>query len=160
MNRNDIKKLLEYYEGRTGGKQIIPDPSGLPLEWYRIGLCHSWEDAMVLAENLIIDRGGWRLPTLGELRGLYRVEAKNNPDLGFIPERGFYCEAWSCESKDKWAAWLLNFSDGNAYLGTKGHAMHRETFLVRGIAVGLKLAPYDDAGKMGMHSLGFCRKFL
>ncbi len=138
-NRNDIKKLLEYYEGCFEVKQIIPDPAGLPLEWHRLGLCLSWEYAMILAEKLIIDGGGWRLPTLGELRELYRVEAKNNPDLGFIPEGrfyqkvSFYDEVWSCESKDMWAAWVFNFSDGNAYPGTKGHAMHRETFLVRGI---------------------------
>lgn len=135
MNKNGIKKLLECYEKHTEGIQIISDPAGRPLEWYKTRLSLPWEEAMFIAENIIINGGGWQLPNLGELRGLYRVreETKNNLGLGCPPEIGGGCEVWSCESKDEWAAWVFNFTDGNAYPGTKGHAMYRKTFLVRQI---------------------------
>ena len=73
----------------------------------------SWKEGGHWAKELAIGGGGWRLPTLKELRGLFKMN-KNGDNLS--PLFGLsMTDVWSCEIKDESSAWGFNFLPGNQF---------------------------------------------
>lgn len=93
-------KALEsaiYYDKNTGLEWLAgPDK---PTNWF---------DAKEWVETLTdVAGGGWRMPTLKELKTLYRKGEKCNINP-FLKTTG--CWAWSVETKDSSSAWGFDYS--------------------------------------------------
>lgn len=77
----------------------------------------SWEKGRQWAKNLAIGGGGWRLPTLNELRGLFKMNKKGDnlsPLFGISTT-----DVWSCETEGDSSAWGFNFLPGNKFWTSK-----------------------------------------
>lgn len=72
----------------------------------------SWEDGCHWVKGLAIGGGGWRLPTLNELQGLFKMN-KNGDNLSPLFKMSM-TDVWSCESQDE-SAWGFNFLPGNRF---------------------------------------------
>jgi hypothetical protein len=81
------------------------------LEWYvRPKLDNNWHQAKAWAENLTAAGGGWRLPTVSELKALYlKGASRNNMDPIF---QGPGAWAWSGEFHDARTAYGFAFYSG------------------------------------------------
>jgi len=81
------------------------------LDWY---ICpqrdNQWRQAKVWAEGLAVDGGGWRLPTMAELKGLYQkgASAVNMDPVFQLP--GAY--VWSGDLHNDWSVWGFAFYSG------------------------------------------------
>jgi hypothetical protein len=81
------------------------------LEWYiNPNRDNTWHQAKAWAESLAVAGGGWRLPTLAELKGLYQkgASAVHMDPLFRLP--GAY--VWSGDLKDPQFAWGFAFYSG------------------------------------------------
>jgi len=81
------------------------------LEWY-VGPSpdNNWRQAKAWAENLAVAGGGWRLPTVQELKGLYQKGASPiNMDPLFQANGAW---VWSGELNNAWSAWGFAFYNG------------------------------------------------
>ena len=81
------------------------------LEWYiNPNRDNTWHEAKAWADSLAVAGGGWRLPTLAELKAQYRkgASAVNMDPLFQLP--GAY--VWSGDSKDPQFAWGFAFYSG------------------------------------------------
>jgi S1-C subfamily serine protease len=88
---------------------VISD-SATGLEWY-IGPDQdtTWKDAQTWAGHLTEAGGGWRMPTIPELKALYqRGAGHHNMDPIFRATGNW---VWSGELKDALSAWYLYFGD-------------------------------------------------
>ena len=100
------------------------------LDWY-VGpnQDNNWHQAKAWTENLTVAGGGWRLPTVAELKGLYQKGASpTNMDPIFQTTRVW---VWSGEMHDARTAWGFAFYSGLV----NSHSMHygygRMAFAVR-----------------------------
>ncbi|WP_339705375.1 TIR domain-containing protein [uncultured Kriegella sp.] len=84
-----------------------------------------WKNAMSIHEQL---GEGWRLPTLNELRLLYRTIGQGAANTGQFADKLY----WSATSYDANQARLLRFSDGNTSFHYNKKVAHRR-FHVRAI---------------------------
>ena len=78
------------------------------LDWY-VGPNpdNTWREAKAWTENLTVAGGGWRLPTMAELKAIYQKEASaNNMDPVFQAKGAW---AWSGELRNAWSVWGLAF---------------------------------------------------
>ena len=73
----------------------------------------SWEEGLRFVKELSTGGGGWRLPTLNELRGLFKMN-KNRDNLSPLFKISM-TDVWSCESQDESSAWGFNFLPGNQF---------------------------------------------
>lgn len=73
----------------------------------------SWEDGCRWVEDLSTGGGGWRLPTLKELRGLFKMN-KNGDNISPLFKISM-TDVWSCELHDESSAWGFNFLPGNQF---------------------------------------------
>jgi hypothetical protein len=81
------------------------------LEWY-LGpdQDNTWRQARDWAANLAVAGGGWRLPTLAELKVLYQKGASPiNMDPLFQAGGAW---VWSGELRNAWSAWGYAFYNG------------------------------------------------
>ncbi len=81
------------------------------LEWYvNPNRDNTWNEAKAWADGLTVAGGGWRLPTLAELKAQYRkgASAVNMDPLFQLP--GAY--VWSGDLKDPQFAWGFAFYSG------------------------------------------------
>ena len=81
------------------------------LEWYiNPNRDNTWHEAKAWADGLAVAGGGWRLPTLAELKAQYRkgASAVNMDPLFQLP--GAY--VWSGDLKDPQFAWGFAFYSG------------------------------------------------
>lgn len=77
----------------TGGQGPIPELP--PFEVYGEDLgAMSWDDAMAASVALEADGGGWRLPTILELRFMYRIceFCRKEHDLAFASGESYWAE--------------------------------------------------------------------
>ena len=96
-------------------ERVITDTT-TGLQWY-VGPDRNtnWNEAKSWAENLIVAGGGWRLPSLDELEGIYE---KNKGYGNAHIDKVFWGKntnlwVWSNETKGSWLAWYFYFSFGN-----------------------------------------------
>ena len=87
---------------------VITD-SATALDWY-VGQENTWHQAKAWAESLTVAGGGWRLPTVAELKAIYQPGASaNNLDPLFQTTVAW---AWSVELNNVWSVWGLAFYNG------------------------------------------------
>ncbi len=76
------------------------------LDWY-VGKENTWREAKTWVEGLSVAGGGWRLPTMAELKAIYQPGASaNNMDPLFQTTVAW---AWSSEPRNDWSVWGLAF---------------------------------------------------
>lgn len=81
------------------------------LDWY-VGpnSDNTWRQAQAWAEHLTVGGGGWRLPTVKELKAIYQKGAgPSNLDPVFQVQGAW---VWSGESNNAWSAWGFAFYNG------------------------------------------------
>jgi len=84
------------------------------LEWY-VGPDRDthWNQAKSWTESLAVAGGGWRMPTVPELKALFQKGAgRNNIDPLFQTTSWW---VWSGELKDAKLAWYFDFARGQEY---------------------------------------------
>jgi len=82
------------------------------LEWF-VGpnSDNTWRQAKTWTENLAVAGGGWRLPTVAELKAIYQKDAGPiNLDPVFHAPPGAW--VWSGELNNAWSAWGFAFYNG------------------------------------------------
>jgi hypothetical protein len=73
----------------------------------------SWEEGCRWVGDLGVGGGGWRLPYLSELRGLYKMNKKGD-NISPLFEINM-TDVWSSEIQDETSAWGFNFLPGNKF---------------------------------------------
>jgi hypothetical protein len=89
----------------------------------------SWEAGIRWASGLSTGGGGWRLPTLGELKGLFKKN-KRGDNLSPLFETDI-TDIWSCEIQDEESAWGFNFLPGNQFWTYKTSSVRFRVLAVR-----------------------------
>ena len=89
----------------------------------------NWNEARSWVENLNIDGGGWRMPTIKELKTLYQKGAgtRNITPLFKFPAWA----AWSGETKDSSSARYFDFYTGDNYSIPHNYSHLNRAFAVR-----------------------------
>ena len=104
MEKVELQKVLEsaiYYDKKTGLEWLVgPDK---PTNWYD---AKSWVDSLSAVAG-----GGWRMPTMKELKTLYQKGEKCNIKP-FLKTTG--CWIWSGKIKGASLAWGYDFSGGSS----------------------------------------------
>ncbi len=102
------------------------------LEWY-VGpnQDNDWHEAKAWTENLTVAGGGWRMPTVPELKALYQKGAAPNNMDPLFQTPGVW--AWSGELKNAWSVWgiafyndlvgwhSMNYGNGRLALAVRSH---------------------------------------
>jgi len=94
------------------------------LQWY-VGPDKdtTWDKAKVWVESLTVDGGGWRMPTVEELKKLYeRGRGERNIDPVF-KATGWW--VWASEVKDSSSAWYVDFYYGDGDYDRSDSTHHR-----------------------------------
>ncbi|MBW1754066.1 MAG: DUF1566 domain-containing protein [Deltaproteobacteria bacterium] len=110
------------------------------LEWYAgHDRDTNWYEAKRWVENLNVAGGGWRMPTIKELKTLYQegTGTHNMPPL--LKTTGWW--VWSSETKDSLA---LSFY---IYAGFEGLYLREDSVSSRGLAVRLRSKAIDEPNK-------------
>ncbi|KKK57605.1 hypothetical protein LCGC14_3052810, partial [marine sediment metagenome] len=84
----------------------------------------TWDEARSWVQSLTVDGGGWRMPTMEELKTLYQQGAMtvlSNTTGSWV---------WSGETKES-LAWLFSFSYGLDKWTNRGYAERNRGFAVR-----------------------------
>ena len=81
------------------------------LEWY-VGPSgdNTWHAAREWAASLTVAGGGWRLPTIKELKAIYQPGASRNNMDPLFQAGGAW--AWSGELRNDWSVWGYAFYNG------------------------------------------------
>jgi hypothetical protein len=92
----------------------------------------TWDEAKAWVESLNVGGGGWRMPTVKELEGLYE---KGKGDRNMTPllkaTTWSAWSVWSGEIKDSSAAWHFYFTNGYRSWDYRGYSNNRRAFAVR-----------------------------
>ena len=70
----------------------------------------NWYEAIRWVENLTVDGGGWRMPTLKELSSLYKKGLGTRNMTPLLKTTGSW--VWSGETKGSSHAWFFHFFNG------------------------------------------------
>ena len=106
---------------------VISD-SATGLDWY-VGKENTWHQAKAWAEGLTVAGGGWRLPTVPELKAIYQKGASaNNMDPLFQTTVAW---AWSGELNNAWSAWGYAFYNGLEGWHSMNYGYGRQALAVR-----------------------------
>jgi serine/threonine protein kinase len=96
----------------------------------------TWDEAKSWADNLIVDGGGWRLPTIDELGWLYRKGIKGASDRNMTPllKTTGWC-LWSEEGSGPANAWVFDLQTGSKRsINRLGHGELPRAFAVRAMS--------------------------
>ncbi len=89
------------------------------LEWYAgPDRPTRWNEAKAWVENLTVAGGGWRMPTIDELKTLYQKGAGTRNLTSLLKTTGVY--VWSGEARSSTSDWCFHFRRG------KKHWFHRD----------------------------------
>lgn len=100
------------------------------LDWY-VGPNgdNNWYQAKAWTENLTVEGGGWRMPTIPELKALYQKgTSRVNMDPLFQPKAAW---VWSGQMDDARTAWGFAFYSGLVNSHGLNYAYGRMAFAVR-----------------------------
>jgi hypothetical protein len=70
----------------------------------------NWDEARSWVQNLKLDGGGWRMPTLDELKGLHKDGASSLNMTPLLKTTGW--QVWADKLKDSSFAWAFYFVSG------------------------------------------------
>ena len=73
----------------------------------------NWNEAKAWVESLNLDGGGWRMPSMDELGGLYKEGAGDRNKTPLLKTIGWW--VWSGETKGSSSAWIFNFGYGSRF---------------------------------------------
>ena len=110
------------------------------LEW-KVGPDRDtdWNEARSWAEDLNLDGGGWRMPTIYELRGLFKKGAGSRNITPLFKTTGWW--VWTGKTKGSSDAWIFNFYGGHWTWSPRNAPRGSRAFAVRSRAHGLKSTP-------------------
>lgn len=92
---------------------IVKDTS-TGLEWIAwTGRNMNWNNARSWVQGLDLEGGGWRMPSLNELEGLYGEGRGTKNITSLLKITGWH--VWSGETKDQTFAWGFYFRSGERY---------------------------------------------
>jgi hypothetical protein len=108
---------------------VITD-SATGLQWYvNPNRDTKWHQAKAWTENLTVAGGGWRLPTVAELKAVYQKDASPyNMDPVFQAPAVW---AWSGELNNAWSVWGFAFYNGLEGWHSMNYGNGRMTLAVR-----------------------------
>ena len=89
----------------------------------------TWDQAKAWVESLSVDGGGWRMPTIAELKGLYKKGAGSNNMTPLLKITGG--SVWSGEIQSSSSAWRLSFTTGHEEYVDQDHYFYDRGFAVR-----------------------------
>lgn len=89
----------------------------------------SWEEGCKWVSGLSTGGGGWRMPTLSELWGLYKKN-KRGDNLSPLFKINM-TDVWSSETQDESSAWGFNFLPGNQFWTYKTYSTRFRVMAVR-----------------------------
>ena len=100
------------------------------LEW-KVGPDRNttWNETRAWVKSLNLDGGGWRMPTLDELEGLYKKGAGDRNRTSLLKATGW--NVWSGETKGSSEAMLFYFGNGRRQWRDRDNAFHNWAFAVR-----------------------------
>jgi hypothetical protein len=100
------------------------------LEWYvNPSPANTWHQAKTWAEHLSVAGGGWRLPTMAELKGIYQKGASGTNMDPLFDAQGVW--VWSGEPVDPMFARGLAFYNGWEWVHGVNYGYGRLAFAVR-----------------------------
>jgi hypothetical protein len=73
----------------------------------------SWEEARSWVDNLAVDGGGWRLPTIDELKSIYERGVYERTYPPFFNNTGWLL--WSGEKRKPAGTWCFSYQYGRKY---------------------------------------------
>jgi len=108
---SDVLQRDGVYVAYANG--IVKD-TGTGLEW-KVGSDKNtdWNEARSWVQSLNLDGGGWRMPTMDELEGLYRKGVGKRNMTPLLKTTGWW--VWSGETKGSSGAWTFGFPDGRRF---------------------------------------------
>ena len=94
----------------------------------------NWDEAKSWVQSLNLDGGGWRMPSMDELEGLYKVGAGDGNMTPLLKNTGW--NVWSGKTKGSSSAWDFNFSYGFRHWRTRRSSNNGRGFAVRSRRIG------------------------
>ena len=88
-----------------------------------------WDEAKSWVDNLTVAGGGWRMPTIDELKTLYEKDRGSRNMTPLLETTGRY--VWSGETKDSSSPWRFFFSSGYRHPGSREFSYLGRAFAVR-----------------------------
>ena len=90
----------------------------------------NWDEARSWVQSLInLDGGGWRMPTLDELAGLYKDGTGSHNMTSLFKMSGW--DVWAGETKGSSYAECFAFGPGDRYWGARSYSRNARGFAVR-----------------------------
>ncbi|MFH1935128.1 MAG: DUF1566 domain-containing protein [Pseudomonadota bacterium] len=89
----------------------------------------TWDEARSWVRSLNLDGGGWRMPSMDELKGLYKRGSGSFNRTPLLKTTGW--AVWSGETKDSSGARLFFFADGHGHWISRGDSTTIRAFAVR-----------------------------
>jgi len=89
----------------------------------------SWYEVRRWVENLNVAGGGWRMPTVSELKTLFKKGAGSRNMIPLLKTTGWW--VWSGETKGSSSAWGFRFMRGYEAWGDRGSSGNGRGFAVR-----------------------------
>jgi hypothetical protein len=100
------------------------------LEWYAgPNKDTKWKQAKRWTERLQVAGGGWRLPTIKELKALYEKDVGTRNMTPLLKTTGWLI--WSGETKGSFRAWGFHFGPGYEFYITRDISHNAQGFAVR-----------------------------
>jgi len=123
---NEIARDGQYVAYANG---IVWDTS-TGLEW-KVGPDKdiTWNEARSWVQSLNLVGGGWRMPTMDELKGLYNEGTGSRNMKSLFKTTGW--AIWSGEEKGSSNAWFFSFNFGNGYWNGRSNSYTFRAFAVR-----------------------------
>jgi hypothetical protein len=123
----EVKPMQIRFTKANNG--VITD-SVTGLDWY-VGpnQDNNWHQAKAWTENLAVSGGGWRMPTVPELKALYQKGASPNNIDPLFQTSGVW--VWSGQLNDAVSAWGFAFYNGKEGWHGIDYANGRQAFAVR-----------------------------
>lgn len=89
----------------------------------------TWDEAMSWVQNLKRNGGGWRMPSIAELKSLYRENVGSRNMTPLLKTTGW--SVWSVEAKDVASRLAFLFKFGTVVLYGRNYAFEGRAFAVR-----------------------------
>jgi uncharacterized caspase-like protein len=89
----------------------------------------NWNEAKSWVQNLNLDGGGWRMPSMDELEGLYKKGTGSRNMTSLLKTTGWW--VWSGEAKGLLSARYFAFCDGHRLWRDRNASNFRRSFAVR-----------------------------
>jgi tetratricopeptide (TPR) repeat protein len=135
-----LKALREAYPppkqeiGRDGN--FVASDNGVvkdaktDLEWIAgPNMITTWSEAKKWVESLNVAGGGWRMPTIKELKTLYKKGTGYRNMTPLLKTYPWWI--WSGETKGSSSAWYFNFENGYENWTTRDYSYNKRGFAVR-----------------------------